>query len=335
MNTSELKETLGRILKVGLVPFIHGSPALGKSDIVKQVARDFNLSLIDLRLSQLAPEDLLGLPSFNEDKTKARYVPFNVFPLEGDELDNGTEGWLIFLDEFNAASLSTQAAAFKLVLDRMVGEFKLHKNVAIVCAGNKSTDRGITNRISTPMASRLIHLELEVDTNIWIDWAIKNDIDHRIISYIRFRPDHLHSFNPNHDDHTFPSPRTYEFLSKIIKGHEITYKDLPVMSGCIGIGTAREFLGFSEIYTELPTIKEILANPERDISTEPSVLYALSGLVAHHITKDNIATLMIFIQRMPIEFSIITLRQGIAKDTSLISHEALSKWIEQNQESLL
>ena len=335
MNTVDLKEALGDVIKAGLVPMIHSSPALGKSDCVRQVAKEYKLKLIDVRLSQSDPCDLLGLPSFNEDKSKAQYVPFDIFPLESDPIPEGYDGWLIFLDEMNAAPMSVQAAAFKITLDRMVGIHHLHKNVAIICAGNKASDKGITNRISTPMQSRLIHLELEVDHKSWITWASKSDIDHRIISFINFRPDNLYKFTPDHNDHTFPSPRTYEFLSKLIKYKPLLdYKSLALMAGTVGMGMAREFLGYTEIFKELPTLNQIIANPQLDISTEPSILYALTGLIAHNLSANNIDKLIIFIGRLPIEFTIITLRQALAREVSLMDTPAMSNWIANNHQEL-
>ena len=107
--------------------------------IVKSIAEEYNLKMIDLRLAQCDPTDLLGFPHIDGDK--ARYVPMDTFPLEGDPLPINPvtgiaySGWLLFLDEFNSADKGVQKAAYKLVLDRMTGLYHLHKNVAISAAG--------------------------------------------------------------------------------------------------------------------------------------------------------------------------------------------------------
>jgi len=204
-----------------------------------------------------------GFPSLNEDRTRSHYAPPDTFPIEGDPLPEGKDGWLLFFDEMNAAPLSVQAAAYKIVLDRQVGNHNLHEKVAMVCAGNLTTDKAIVSRLSTAMQSRLIHFNLQISNKAWIDWAGANDIDHRIIGYINFRPGNLHKFDPNHNDNTFPCPRTWAFLSRIIKDMPVlTVKDLPIMAGTIGEGPAIEFRGFTEIYESLPTIQQMITSPE-------------------------------------------------------------------------
>lgn len=189
----------------GLVPFIVGSPGVGKSDIVKQICEENDFELIDLRLSQLEPVDLNGFP--HVENGRMTYLPMDNIPLaDMDSLPEGKKGWILFLDEFNSASLEVQKTGYKLILDRMVGKHKLHPNVRIICAGNKDTDKAITVRQSTAMQSRISHYTLQVSSADWLDWANANDIDQRVISFIKFKPDMLHKFNPNSVDSTFACP---------------------------------------------------------------------------------------------------------------------------------
>lgn len=106
---SEAISMLTSCIRAKLVPMLVGSPGIGKSGIVHQIAKDYRLKVIDLRLSQCDPTDLLGMP--NVDTERARYVPMETFPIEGDPLPEGYEGWLLFLDEFNSAVQAVQAAA--------------------------------------------------------------------------------------------------------------------------------------------------------------------------------------------------------------------------------
>jgi MoxR-like ATPase len=194
------------------VPFIESSPAMGKSAIVHSIAREYGLKLIDHRLSTSAPEDLSGLPKLTN--TSATFVPFDTFPTEDTPIPPGMQGWLLFLDEFNSASKAVQAAAYKLVLDRMVGLKKLHPNVVIVCAGNLSSDRAIVNPIGTALQSRLIHLTMVLDhTEFMEDVAFAQNWDSRIIAFLSYKKEFLHDFRPDHDDKTFCSPRTWEFMN--------------------------------------------------------------------------------------------------------------------------
>ena len=192
-------------LKAKLVPLMVGSPGIGKSSIAKQIADQFNLKLIDIRLSQCDVTDLCGFPQIVNNK--ASYVPMDTFPIEGDTVPKGYSGWLLLFDELTSAVPALQSAAYKILLDRMVGLHHLHKHVALMAAGNLETDNAIVQPMSTALQSRLAHLELVVDSKEWVNWATSNGIDHRITAYINFKPGNLYTFNPDHTDKTYASPR--------------------------------------------------------------------------------------------------------------------------------
>lgn len=326
VNSKQAASMLVSYLKAKLVPMMVSSPGIGKSSIIHQIAKEYQLKIIDLRLSQCDPTDLCGFPVV--ENGKAGYVPMNTFPIEGDLIPEGYTGWLLFLDEFNGASAAVQMASYKLVLDRMVGLYKLHKNVIIMCAGNLDTDNAIVNPISTAMQSRMVHLELVVDHKTWLDWAIDNGINHFIIDYIKFKPSSLYTFKPDHSDQTYASPRTWEFLSRLLVITDINDTNItPLVAGVISEGIAREFLTFTKIYDKLPSIASIENIPESTVvPVDPSHLYALTGCISHNTTVKNISQLMKYINRLPIEFQVITLREILRKNVSLAQHEAILKW---------
>jgi hypothetical protein len=265
------------------------------------------------------------------------YAPPTTFPLEKlDQIPEGHDGWLLFLDEINAAPPSIQAAAYKLVLDRQIGAHNLHKRVAIVCAGNKSTDKAIVNRLSTAMQSRMIHLNLMVDPEAWLDWANASDIDHRVISFIKFRPELLHKFNPSHADDTFASPRTWEFLSKIISDKiKFSKTDHAVLTGTVGEGPATEFRAFCEVYKDLPNIEDMIENPTTvTIPNEPGHQYAMTTLISHHANDDTIEPLMIVIKKLPIEFQVVVLKDIYSIAPELKQNPIIQDWINKNADKL-
>ena len=337
INIKQAKKAVLDTLMAGLVPNLLGSPGVGKSDIVKEVAKENNLKVIDFRLSQADPTDLMGFPTLNEDRTRSHYAAPEIFPLEGDVVPEGFKGWLLFFDEMSSAPMSVQAASYKIILDRMVGEHNLHKNVAMVCAGNLMSDKAIVNRLSTAMQSRMVHFNLMVDADEWVQWAWAHDIDHRITGFIKFRPELLHKFDPSHADNTFPCPRTWEFLSRVIKNKvKIDVEDLPILAGTIGEGPAIEFKGFTDIYETLPSFDQIMATPTTlAIPDEPSTLYAITSLISSKAKKENINKLMEYVNRLPIEFQVITL-QGISKkDKAMLKEQCIKMWISANANELL
>jgi len=256
----------------------------------------------------------------------------NIFPLEDDPIPDGYDGFLISFDEFNAAGLQTQAAAYQVVLDRCIGQHKLHPKTAMVCAGNLMSDGAIVNRLSTAMQSRLIHLELTVNPELWSLWASANHLRHEVISYINHRPQNLHVFDPNHHDKTFASPRTWEFASRIVAYPKMALKNkLPILAGTISESIAREFLTYCEIYPHIPTYAQIKQAPKViAVPSEPSMLAATSGMIGAHITLADIDQVMPYIHRMPIEFQVFTLKDAVKRTPKLMTVPSVSEWITVN-----
>ena len=347
VTISQAARMVNKLCKVGLVPMIHGSPALGKSAIAKMVAKKNNLILIDLRLSQCEPTDLLGLPNINQTLKRSGYMPMDTFPLAGDELpimldEKGSpvldsegnnvryNGWLLFLDEFNSAERQTQAAAYKVILDRMIGMFHMHEKVFPLCAGNLETDGAIVEAMSTAMQSRLCHLEVYADQKEWCEWAITAGIDNRLISFIEYMPKYIYNFRPEHTDRTYSSPRTLEFAHKWLSGFDVTDDDSrPALAGILGHGVASELITFCKIYNDLPKMVDIIANPQGTRvpdDTERGMLFATCGAISHHATKDNVANLLEYVQRFPKDMQIVAGRMMIARNKELLSVKEMIVW---------
>lgn len=218
----------------------------------------------------------------------------------------------------------------------MVGLHKLHPKVAIVCAGNLESDGAIVEEMSTALQSRLIHMEIAVDHKEWVEWAAENGLDHRITSYIKFKPGNLYTFSPDHTDKTYASPRTWEFANAFIKERDqLSHSDLPLLAGTLSEGVAREFIGFCGIYTKLPSIAQIVASPETiEVPHEPSILFALTGSISHNSNEDNIQKLMVFVNRLPIEFQVVTLREVVRRKRELLGNPAIQGWVLKNSKEL-
>ena len=336
VSTAKLPDYLSSVMMAGITPMVKGPPAIGKSDIIRQIAKKYNLFVIDLRLSQCDITDLNGFPALNEARTKSSFVPMDTFPMEDDDIPTGYDGWLLFLDEMNSANMSVQAAAFKLVLDRAVGMRKLHKKVAIICAGNRDMDKAIVNRLSTPMQSRLAHFELTVDHKGWLLWAAENDIDHRIMSFISWKPEMLYNFKPDHNKDTYASPRTWEFASRLIKGiTELKNEHTPLIASVIDEAASREFRSYVKVYTSLLTIKQIIADPSGvTMPTEPATQYAISGKIGAEMDQKNVDPLMTFLGRMGIEFQIMSLQRALKRDSALMGHPVIKSWIQKYSQEL-
>lgn len=219
-------------------------------------------------------------------------------------------------------------ASYKLILDRMVGSKHLHEKCVVGAAGNLDTDNALAESMSTALQSRMIHLELRVDHEGWLKWASENGLSHWITDHIRFKPGNLYTFKPDHSDHTYASPRTWQFANDALQQYELNDPCLlPHLAGTISEGVAREFLSFCSIYKDLPKIEEIMDKPETiTVPEEPSVLYALTGSIAHNVKDENFEKLWKYIRRLPAEFQVITMHETIHRNMEMLKHPAFVKW---------
>ena len=174
---------------------------------------------------------------------------------------------------------------------------------------------------------------MRVDHKVWIDWANAHEVDHRIISLIKFKPELLHRFDTSTNELTFPCPRTWEFASKVIINKEIiNHITKTRLAGTIGEGAAVELATYSEIYQNLPTIEQILSNPKSGskVPKEPSEQYAVTTMLAHNSTPDSIEKIIVAINRLPVDFQVITFKDIYKRSPKLNGHPAIKEWIAKN-----
>ena len=320
----QVRQFIKDCLYAGLVPFVQSSPGMGKSTIMRNVADELQLKMIDHRLSTSAPEDLSGLPRFDEEG-RAMFAPFaDLFPLEDSQLDPSKQGWMLFLDEFNSASKSVQAASYKLILDRMTGQKRLHERCVITAAGNLSTDRAITNPISTAMQSRVVHLEMQIHFEEWLyDVALKEGYDSRIIAYLSQFPSKLMDFRPDHNEKTFCCPRTWEFTNRLIKDRDVNDTSAILLAGTITSGVAVDFVQFTKVFHNLVTISEIRADPLTcRIPTDVGSKWAVTSHMMEKVTEENFDDLAVYADRFTIDFRILFYRSILVRNPNLRQHPA-------------
>lgn len=313
-------------MDAGLVPFLQSSPGVGKSSIMEGISNDFSLELLDERLSTREPVDLSGFAMPNKEGTRARYMPLEDFiPLEKlDQIPAGKNGWFLFLDEFNSAPKSVQAAAYKLILDRKIGRHRVHPNVAIACAGNLASDRAITNSLSTAMQSRLIHLEMRVSFEEWLkDVAISKQYDPRVIGFLSQWPDKLMDFKPDHHEKTFCCPRTWEFVNKIVtkRNGDLDDESAILIGGTITSGVALELIQFCKVYKELVTIYDIQKDPGNcRIPTENAIKWATITHMMEKVDNKNFKDLSTYADRFDFSFRVLFYRYAVTRKPELRSH---------------
>lgn len=319
---TSLSKHISAILKVNEVAFVAGSPGIGKSAVFAAVAKEYNLKFIDFRLSMADFTDLVGLPYTDPETNRAAFAPPKLFPLAGDALptdENGTsyDGWLISFEEINSAPKSIQAIAYKILHDRMVGDYHLHPAVRLIANGNLESDGAVVEPMSSALASRMIQLETFIEPTSWLKWAMQTDIfSPKVLSYLSYRPNHVHKFDPNSSDKSFPCPRTWSKASKLIAlnpDNPMEYR--ASIEGCVGAAIAADFNAFINYFAKIPNISDVMKDPLNyplPAREETGVMYAIiCSFGEYDKTVDEYLKIFKYITRFKPEYILLFLRISV------------------------
>ena len=256
-----------------------GAPGIGKSDIVKAVTQELKIGLQDIRLAQMDPVDLRGVPAVENDQTK--WATPSCFPTDPDSAG------IIFLDELSSADPSIQVAAYQLLLDRRIGEYKVPPKWIIVAAGNRAEDNAVSLPISSALANRMMHLELHAEPEEWIRWASEHGLVPSVIGFIRFRPEMLLAQGEN-CERGWPSPRSWASVSRILE-IDLDEDELPpCIAGLVGDGTAAQFLAYRKQFRALGDVRAMMLDPGKPLKLndrKPDVCYALASALSYWVRR--------------------------------------------------
>jgi len=257
-----------------------GPPGVGKSQLVLQVGRTHGVPVIDVRLSQMEPSDLRGIPF-----RIGEHVEWAVPAMLPDTVRHGPAG-ILFLDEITSAPPSVSAAAYQLILDRRLGAYEVPPGWAIFAAGNRQGDRGVTYTMPAPLANRFSHFELDVNLDDWVAWAYGNGIDERVIGFLRFRPELLFKFEEAYEKHAFPTPRSWEFAHRALQkfGHNRELL-MTTLQASVGEAAGIELYAFIENLDQLPDIDAIVRGEPVKVPKEIDLQYAVASALVGRAIK--------------------------------------------------
>lgn len=239
---------------------VWGAPGLGKSSILRDVAREFGIGFIDVRLAQREQVDIRGLPVPGPDGVKWLVA-------SGLPRDPNSRGIILF-DDITAADRSLQVAAYELILDRRLGElYKVPDGWYICAAGNRTKDRAVAATMSSALANRLLQVEMQEDVESWIAWARTHDIHPSVMGFIRYRPGCLFNKEGENLERGWPTPRSWERVSRMLvqfgSGNETLLRK--VVYGLVGNRAGVEFMEFHKINETFDDVLEMMTNPAKPI----------------------------------------------------------------------
>ena len=241
---------------------LRSSPGCGKSTIVKNIANELGIGFVDVRLGQMDRCDLSGIPSVENGKTKWN-IPV-IWPQDQDS------SGILFFDEITGAPMDVQIAAYSMILDRRIPntDYVLPSKWLIVAAGNLDTDRAGVKSMSSALANRFMHFDIEANVEDWLVWGVANNIHPSITGYVNYRPTNLLKMDGNQNLQAgWPSPRSWERVSQMIS---MFNQDEDVLRstvyGLIGKSVGTEFMEFYRLQSKFDNVLEILTNPDKEIN---------------------------------------------------------------------
>ena len=207
-------------------------PGVGKSDVVRQAAAEANLVCKSLLGTQIAPEDVSGVPRIIGERSV--FCPPRVL------LPENAEPFCLFLDELPACTPDVQKAFYSLLLERRLGEYPLPPGTWVVAAGNRAEDRALVRTISSALINRVLILHVRIDTLEWLVWATGHGVRAEIIDFIREEPARLLRPVPSQAV-PFSTPRAWASLARAL--------DLADTAGILN-GTMRRALALGRVSAE-------------------------------------------------------------------------------------
>jgi len=327
VNAAQVANALTILIDSKQPVFLWGPPGVGKSQVMHQTATAMGREIVDIRAILLDPVDLRGLPRITGSGQAQWCAP--AF------LPNTGEG-VLFLDELNAAPPLVQAACYQLVLDRRIGEYELPEGWTVIAAGNRDSDRAVTHRMPSALANRFVHIDFIVDSNQWLDWATGQGLNRDVIEFIRFRPGLLHDFQPDRDNRAFPSPRSWEFASRLANGGIAEPLFAELLEGTVGKGAATEFIAFSRVRRQLPDIRRIFTDPLGvELPGDPALLSATCEMVGRSAAPEHAEEVFRFADRLPDEFGVLLVREAVRSCGELVNTSHFVSWSTKNAQVLV
>jgi hypothetical protein len=277
VTSTQARKALLTAFKAKRPVFLWGPPGIGKSEVVEEITEELGGYMIDLRMAQMEPTDIRGIPYFNKENNKMDWA--EPVDLPSEELAAQYPIVVLFLDEMNSAPPAVQAAGYQLILNRRVGKYKLPDNVVIVAAGNRDSDKGVTYRMPMPLANRFIHIEMRYDFNAWQVWAVNKGIHRDVVGYLSFSKQDGYDFDAKGSSRAFATPRSWVFVSDLLQDEDSIDNDtlFNLVAGSVGDGLATKFMAHRKVAGRMPEPLSILEGKVKDLNVkEISAMYSLT-----------------------------------------------------------
>lgn len=246
-----LKSIIGKSVRCPVV--IKGDAGIGKSQVVQQVGRELGMKVIDLRLAQMEPGDLIGLPRTDPETMKTVWYAPEWWPKNGEKT-------IVFFDELNRAPVDVRQAVFQVLTEYKMHTHTLPTETYLVAAINPDDGGKMSYQVEQfdpAMVNRMCFINMEPDVQQWVNWASNFGLNEMVIKFITVNGAMLYAGN---ETGPFPSPRSWHKLSDLMNAQAIpAASQSEVVAGLIGEKPAISFIRFlDKSYKKPVSGKEIL-----------------------------------------------------------------------------
>lgn len=325
MRATHVSVAIRRAHAINRPLFVWGPPGVGKSSLYRDFAKEMNLPMLDWRLTLMDPVDMRGTPHMVKGFTN--WAPPSELPREGKGI--------ILLDELPQARVDTKNVAAMLVLERRIGDYHVPPGWWIAAAGNRMSDNSGSTPMPQHLNNRFWHVNFDLSNEDWLKWADAHDIDYRVYAYIKYRPEALLEFDARAKDPSYPTPRSWELLSDIVKDLDRAAGTVDpknrmmgmepallaeLFAGAVGSMRGNEFAGFLRTMHSLVDIDTVFADPDNAmLPSDPSICYALMGAIAVAAERKTIVAAARYAARLPDEFSVLFMHNVKQRNPALMN----------------
>jgi len=260
-------------------------------------------------------------------KGEALFLPFS----DLKQLIDAKKPTVFFLDDLGQAPPAVQAACMQLLLARSIDGHKISDHVRFIAATNRKSDRAGVTGILEPVKSRFATIvELVVDVDDWLAWAADEGMPIELMCYIRWKNEHLNTYEPTADIVNTACPRTvanvgYAQIAGVPEGLE-----LPWFAGAAGHTFAIDYVAFLEVWRSLPDPDAALAHPDTvelpDHTKKPEVLWAFCGAIAKRASEQNAERFFRLAERLPDDFAVVMVTDAERLCPQITKTRGYIKW---------
>lgn len=356
MNLTQVIEAAPSFVAAGNLPIhLKSPPGMGKSTVVHndiprrlKAVTGLDYPVVEFNLTTVDGPDLRGFLVPTKDGDGHATARFTRSPIAQAIMDTGSDHGILFLDERDQAELLVQKGAAGIIEARLLGDFRIPDGWWIISASNRMQDRSGTSRPLMHLVNRECVLNIEFSAPGFIQWAEVHGMHPMAAAFARFKPGAIQTEEVPAEPRPFPSARSFTkaaaFLAsaagKDAQGN--ANMSLPwdptsqeIVAGFIGEGLAADFSGFCKVSGELPTMQQILKDPEGAKLPPAERLdaqYAALSMAVHGASPTNVEPIFRYILRLNKELQVSAAASLMSKGGgALLNSPSISKWVVENR----